>query len=130
MYNKNYHVRICLTFNSYMKGGNRLSIIDIIRTLNIKVDNLESVDYAFKNNHSYYFVLRGVFCLRCGRYITKIQIYGFTRLDHSIFISYHTTADYKRRRYICPLCRVTKSEPNQFQSSYLPMKPLKMFLSF
>ena len=94
---------------------------DIIRTLNIKEENLESIDYAFKNNHSYYFiklVSRGVFCPKCGRYITKVQTYDSIRLTHSIFISHHTTVIYKRRRYICPHCKVTKSEPNSFQSSH------------
>jgi len=94
---------------------------DITRTLNIKEENLESIDYAFKNNHSYYFiklVSRGVFCPKCGRYITKVQTYDSIRLTHSISISHHTTVIYKRRRYICPHCKVTKSEPNPFQSSH------------
>lgn len=94
---------------------------DIIRTLNIKVDNLVSIDYAFKNNHSYYFiklVSMGVFCPQCGRYITKVHAYDSIYLKHSIFISHHTTVIYKRRRYICPFCRITKSEPNPFQSSH------------
>lgn len=94
---------------------------DIIRTLNIKVDNLDSIDYAFKNNHSYYFiklVSKGVFCPQCGRYITKVHAYDSIFLKHSIFISHHTTVIYKRRRYICPFCRITKSEPNPFQSSH------------
>ena len=94
---------------------------EIIRALNIKEENLESIDYAFKNNHSYYFiklVSRGVFCPKCGRYITKVQTYDSIRLTHSIFISHHTTVIYKRRRYICPHCKVTKSEPNPFQSSH------------
>ena len=94
---------------------------DIIRTLNIKEDNLESIDYAFKNNHSYYFikiVSRGVFCPNCGQYITRIHSYDSISLTHSIFISHHTTIIYKRRRYICPNCKVTKSEPNPFQSSH------------
>lgn len=94
---------------------------DIIRTLNIKEENLESIDYAFKNNHSYYFVKlvsRGVFCPKCGRYITKVHAYDSIKLTHSIFISHHTTVIYKRRRYICPHCKVTKSEPNPFQSSH------------
>ena len=94
---------------------------DITRTLNIKEENLESIDYAFKKYHSYYFiklVSRGVFCPKCGRYITKVQTYDSIRLTHSIFISHHTTVIYKRRRYICPHCKVTKSEPNPFQSSH------------
>ena len=94
---------------------------DIIRTLNIKEDNLESIDYAFKNNHSYYFikiVSRGVFCPKCGQYIIRIHSYDSISLTHSIFISHHTTIIYKRRRYICPKCKVTKSEPNPFQSSH------------
>lgn len=94
---------------------------DIIRTLDIKVDNLDSIDYAFKNNHSYYFIKlisRGVFCPQCGRYITKVHAYDSIYLKHSIFISHHTTVIYKRRRYIYPHCKITQSEPNPFQSSY------------
>lgn len=79
---------------------------NIIRTLNIKVDNLDSIDYAFKNNNSYCFiklVSRGVFCPQCCRYITKVHTYDSIYLKHSIFIPHHTTIIYKRRRYICPL---------------------------
>lgn len=94
---------------------------DIIRTLNIKENNLQSIEYAFRNNHSYYFITlvsRGVFCPKCGRYITKVHAYDQIKLTHSIFISTHTTIIYKRRRYICSHCKITKSEHNPFQSSH------------
>ena len=94
---------------------------DIIRTLNIKENNLQSIEYAFRNNHSYYFITlvsRGVFCPKCGRYITKVHAYDQIKLTHSIFISTHTTIIYKKRRYICSHCKTTKSEHNPFQSSH------------
>jgi len=111
-----------LIWHLIIHEGRRLPTInDITRTLNIKEDNLESIDYAYKNNHSYYFiklVSRGVFCPKCGRYTTKVHAYDSINLNHTIFIGFNTTIIYKRRRYICPDCNVTKSEQNPFQSSH------------
>ncbi len=94
---------------------------DIIHSLNLKAENVESISHAFKNNTHFYFiklVSRGVFCPDCGQYTKKVHEYKNISLNHSIFITENASVIYKARRYICPHCSRTTFENNPFKSHH------------
>lgn len=94
---------------------------DIIHSLNLKVENVESISHAFKNNTHFYFiklVSRGIFCPNCGQYTQKVHEYKTISLNHSIFIAENASVIYKARRYICPHCSKTAFEHSPFKSHH------------
>ena len=94
---------------------------DIISSFGIKQEDIELLTSTRKNGTltiRIRLVNRGVRCQACGKYIRKIKDYRHHLIRNSVFISEPCVIDYSARRFLCPYCGKTTSEPNPFTDRF------------
>ncbi len=59
---------------------------------------------------------RGMRCLECGTFTTKVKEYRTRKIIHNIYHNEDCTIIYHQRRFICPKCGKTRMEEDPFTS--------------
>lgn len=94
----------------------------IIKLLNLKdedIENIESISSFQNEDFLLTLKVKEHICPNpeCGRITTKIKDYRVCKITHKIFVNFHSTIYYNKRRYKCNHCGKVFYENNPFSSN-------------
>lgn len=98
----------------------------IIKTLNLKDEDLESIESIFSDNSMDYILTlkqKDHICPDCGCLTHAVKDYKIRPIKQKMFINFDSTIYYKTRRYLCKRCGKSFVENNPFAATRKKVTP-------